>query len=79
MKFLRLTTYFFSVIITYVSLSAFEYLVIGAVIDAYTQSFSIKFILMIACLLVVNPVIAYIMTRNIGSEDKINEDDIKLK
>ena len=79
MKFLRLTFYFFSVIITYVSLSAFEYLVIGAVIDTYTQSFQIKFIAMIACLLIVNPVISYIMTRNIGSEDRINDDDIKLK
>ena len=79
MKFLRLTFYFFSVIITYVSLSAFEYLVIGSVIDTYTQSFQIKFIAMIACLLIVNPVIAYIMTRNIGSEDRINDDDIKLK
>ena len=79
MKFLRLTFYFFSVIITYVSLSAFEYLVIGAVIDTCTQSFQIKFIAMIACLLIVNPVIAYIMTRNIGSEDRINDDDIKLK
>lgn len=79
MKFLRLTFYFFSVIISYVSLSAFEYLAIGAVIDTYTQSFQVKFIAMVACLLIVNPVIAYIMTRNIGSEDRINDDDIKLK
>lgn len=79
MKFLRLTTYFLAVIISYVSLSAFEYLLIGAFLEAFIQSFRIKMAAMTVCLVIINPLVTYFITRNIGTEDKVSEDDIKLK